>query len=245
MDSEKKKKIKIIVLSILLAIVVISIIVFASILIIKQNRNNDTPTIDEPQENNSQGTDIFTNSYNEAISKRILTTYNYSGTYEFEESVYIYFNEYSESNPNGLTQTEINQIMLDKGCTNLERNEFRKIIDREKAQSTSGETITISKPFSDQTGTNESFGYYVVSNPSGNSQGKVYGDENLAVIVKDSDESVYTFISLNYKKMSDAVSVADSKETLDGKIYVFENTYDSNGRLLYSITYTYKIVKTV
>lgn len=237
MGTEKKKK-NVIILSVLLTIVLIVIVIVAGILItdlIKKHGKSGPDTTDD----NSNS--IFSNSYNEAIAKQILTTDNYTGSYVYDGCVNIYFNEKSDSNPNGLTQEEIHQIMADNGCRRYEVNELKTILSMKKQAAAENEVLKFTKPMNDETGASDHFGYYRRITGDKTYMAKVYGDENLAVVVSDSDESVYTFISLNYDKMSDAIAVSETIKAQNGYIYLFENTYDENGRLLYTVTYLYKI----
>lgn len=239
MDSDKKRKIKIVILSVLLGLVLITIAIFATIGIVKKIKSNKEESEVVTPTPSDKGNQIFTNSYNADIAKKILTTSNYSGTYVYSQGGVCadFYN---------LTSDEIKQIMRDKGLTDLEiangSNQFDQKMIEEKLSSTKGLTLEIKKPNNPETGLNESYGYYVIKQDSKIiQQGKVYGNENLAVIVNDSDENVHTFISLNYKKMQDAINVSETKQTLDGEIYLFENTYDENGKLLYTISYIYEI----
>ena len=151
MSEEGNRKAKIIILSILLAIVLIAIATFSTILIVKKIRKDRPapPPVVTPKPEDDKNS-IFTNSYNEAIAKRILTTNDYSGTYVYcdEIDIGLYFNE-------SLTKEEIRQIQLDKGCTPQEitsgLNAFKRKIVQEKIEKSRGEVLEIYKPYDSST----------------------------------------------------------------------------------------------
>lgn len=241
MDSEESgRKAKIIVLSIILAVVVIFIIVFATIQIVKLNKKNAPPVEEKPEDvivvpEEPKKPSVFSNSYNEAITRKILTddSYDYKGTYTFVEiGPLIYSDE--------LTAEEKQNFWTENNCRDA--NDYKLKVNEEKLQELKSVVVTIDKPINEETGSNEKFGIYTYTSDSKTLTGKVYGDRNLAVLVQDNTEDTeYYFISLNYTKFNDAVDVAETTHTETGTIYLFENYY-KDGKLFYSLTYIYKVV---
>lgn len=236
-NEDSGRKTKIIVLSIILSIVVIFIIVFAIVEIIALNKRNAPPPVDEPPQNTvvveQPKNDIFSNSYNEAITKKILTddAYDYTGKYVFDKIGQLNFSE-------SVTTEEKLKFLQDNKCYDV--NDYLKKITDEKRHLFENVFLTIDKPINSETGSNVSYGTYIHSSPNQTLVGKIYGDKNLAVLVQDgTEDKEYWFISLRYKTMQNAVDVAEQTFEEPETMYLFENYY-KDGKLFFSLTYVFK-----
>lgn len=245
---EKKKKIgvMIVALSVVCLLAIVSIIGIVIANNIKHKHENNKPTAPTKPT-------IVTSSYNEAITLKKLTTQNYSGIkYVYDRVLKIEFNEKSETNKDGLTEEELktemkkvyekvlgnNRIEYPAGypqlCQYFSDERFKRTKEND-------EYLKIYTP-TESDGEPSEFGKFTFYSKSGNLNGKVYGDENLAVCVNDSDE-IEIFMSLNYTTFYDSILVPDEKNQAHNTLYIFEDYYslDNSKLKLFTITYTYKL----
>lgn len=246
MKKQKKIGVMIIVLSVvcLLAIgTIIGVVITNNIK--HKHENNEPATPTKPT--------IVTSSYNESITLKKLITQNYSGTnYVYDGVLKIEFNEKSETNKDGLTEEELktemqkvyNQVLGNSRteypegypqlCQYFSNERYKRTVANDEYLEIYTQTESNGEP-------SES-GTFIFHAKTGNLNGKVYGDENLAVCVNDSDE-VEIFMSLNYTTFYDSISVPDEKSPTHNTLYIFESYYslDNPELKLFTITYTYKL----
>lgn len=256
MDSKKKKKIIFLSVAIVLVVVVaISVLLYS--LYGSKKKKDDSNTAGNVS-NSQTNTSIFdyTNVANDSILEKVLSTANYQGKYKLSTIQSVEFNMWSEDNSTGLTNENIRELYNNKGVK--DSNGFKQyLLNRraEKADIFNINSITSS------TGGTEDYGVLDATSTNGSYQvstGKVYGDENLAVVVFDnpkyydknffmSNEETnnhYIFISLTFDAKQNASNVSDGNKNTPKTIYVFENVYDKNIKdlRLFTVAYAYTLV---
>lgn len=237
---EKKKKILIGLIISLCCICVASIGTIVTVLFVKKHNNHQQPDPIAP----SKPT-IITSSYNEAITSKLLTTQNYSGTYTYDNVVLIKFNDYSEDNPTGITEEEKKQLYIDVGITRGGYADFCMYMSNKKYKefNNNNKKIEFVTKTNSATGEPEKYGSYKIYSNDGILTGLVYGDENLAVGV-DTNDKINIFMSINYNTFADSIEVSDTTHSKPSKIYIFEDYYskDNPEKKLFIITYQFKLI---
>lgn len=238
---EKKKKI---LMGFIIALSCVCVIAVGTIIgvVASHNKHKPTDTIipSKPE--------TITSSYNEAITSKLLITQNYSGTYVYdsEAGVIINFNQYSEDNPTGLTDAEIQQIYNELAYSGGYTSGYAELCSKmdEKRFSKSkkyNERLEIITKTDIETGEPSKYGDFIFRSDSGDIYGRVYGDDNLAVGVNGVDDKIYIFMSINYNNFKNSIDVAEETTPETNKIYIFEDYYSSSEptRKLFTVTYSY------
>ena len=258
MDSKNVKKKVMIVVSLVLVV----LIALTATLFVVFGRKNKGDDSDENAENMSNSQITFSKYFknhagNASIMKNELSTSNYMGSYQLSKVTSIEFNEWSESNKGGLTEENIQTLIENSGTKN--RSGFNNLVYNRRKEK--ADTFNIYFKTSDD---KHEYDYGTFTATSSNNSyktimGKVYGDENLAIIrfLEDTDTNNFfirnnssdelrsvLYISLNYGSLTDATGVSDSTKTKESVIYVFEDVYSENNPnlKLFTVTYAYKCV---
>lgn len=255
MDSKKKKKVITIIVSIALVAVIALSATLYFVLSPKKNKEDQDNATNVSDTIPVSSYEYITNSYNESILEKVLSTTNYSGRYKLATIQSVEFNLFSKDNVNGLTEENI--LSLYQNCGVKDSNGFNKyLLERRLSK---GDQIRINSKITSN-GDSAEYGIFVTSSSTDAYSacvGNLYGDENLAVVLfedKDNFDDEFfirnkvessLFISLKYGKNIEAAIVADGTSNDSANtIYVFENVYSQNNKnlRLFTVTYAYKLI---
>lgn len=250
MDSKSNKKKVIVVVSlVLIVLVALTATLFVVFGAVGGKKKNGSPNAENMSNQGMTTSEYFSNySGNKSIIDQVLSTTKYTGEYEFDRVVSVEFNE-------DLSAEQIQTIYDNTGGAR-DKSTFMYNIGQNIRQK-KNDLFSIVFESKNKYYTNDygSFTAKSTNNSYKTVVGKIYGDENLAIVDLNDDLNTdldnffihsktksLLYISLNYGSMIDATTVSDSTNTKDNVIYVFEDVYSTTYKYkLYTVAYAYKL----
>ncbi len=224
-----RKKV-IIIVAIILAIIIIAGTLTAFFVIRAKKNSNQN-------EEQLSNTSVLTNMINEAIVNKQLVTTNYTGTYKYKQIYSITFNKFSVDNPTGLTDADIQNLLKNNGVSDINSLLNKLAGEKSSLVEESNERITL---ISNENGE----GICTISTNSEIKTYDFYGDDDLAIVINQIDESDYLYLSLNYSKLENAYLYSDTavdSESDANLVFVFKDVYNEAGTIkLFTLTYAYE-----